>query len=83
MKKLLAGAIAAGVVSSAGALGNGVSAAETDETVYTVGGAKWPGVPWYEYTDRSGRGYYPDATRVVVDYPAGMVQGPLPRDCGQ
>ena len=74
MKKLLAGAIAVGVVSTAGVLGNGTSAAET---ALLVGGAKVPGVPWYDYTLRAGRLYYPDATRVIVDYPAGMLQGRL------
>ena len=57
MKKLLAGAIAVGVVSTAGVLGNGTSAAET---ALLVGGAKAPGVPWYDYTLRAGRLYYPD-----------------------
>ena len=83
MKRLLAGALAAGLVSSAGGLGGGVAAAEGNDdgagqTVYTVGGARWPGIPWYEYTDRSGRGWYPNASRVVVDYPAGAVR--LPAD---
>ena len=77
MKKLLAGALTAGLVISLGGLGHGVAAAE--ETVYTVGGAKMPGVPWYEYTDRSGRGYYPNANRVLVDYPAGIFTGVLPK----
>ncbi len=79
MKKLLAGAITAGVVGSVGALGTGVSAAD-DETAYAVGGAKVPGIPWYQYTDLAGRGYYPNATRVIVDYPAGMLQGRLLED---
>jgi hypothetical protein len=71
MKKLVAGAMAAGIFGSAGGLGTGPATA--DETVYAVGGAKVPGVPWYEYTQRTGRGYYPDAQRVIVDYPAGTM----------
>ena len=76
MKKLLAGAITAGVVGSVGALGTGVSAAD-DETAYAVGGAKVPGIPWYRVHDLAGRGYYPNAKRVIVDYPGGMLQGRL------
>lgn len=75
MKKLLAGAVAAGIVSSAGGLGGGVAAADT---AYVVGGAKPPGIPWFAITDQIGRGYYPNATRDIVDYPAGTLLGPLP-----
>jgi hypothetical protein len=83
MKKLLAGAFAAGLVCSAGGLGAGIAAAEGDDggaglTTLNVGGAKVPNIPWYEYTYRAGRGYYPDANPVIVDYPAGMIQGRLP-----
>ena len=77
MKRLLAGALTAGLVGSLGSLGHGVASA--DETVYTIGGAKMPGVPWYEYTDRSGRGYYPSTNRVLVDYPAGIFTDLLPK----
>lgn len=77
MKKLLAGALVVGVLSSVGAVGNRVA---TAETAYNVGGARVPGVPWDDYTYRLGTGYYPDASRVLVDYPAGMVQGRLLAD---
>jgi diacyltrehalose acyltransferase len=83
MKKLLAGAIAAGLVCSAGGLGNGVAAAEGDnnggagETSYKVGGAKVPNIPWLEYTYRTGTGYYPNDKQVIVDYPGGQAQGHL------
>ena len=77
MKRLLAGALAAGLVASLAGLDHGIASA--DETVYTIGGAKMPGVPWYEYTDRSGRGYYPSTNRVLVDYPAGIFTGLLPK----
>jgi diacyltrehalose acyltransferase len=77
MKKLLGGAMAVAILSSAGALGNGLAAAET---AYNVGGAKVPGFPWYEFTYRAGSGYLPDASRVVVDYPAGAIQGRLLQD---
>jgi hypothetical protein len=73
MNKLLAGTIAAAVMGAAGALGPGTAVAE--DTTFNVGGAKVPGVPWYEYTYRAGSGYYPDAKRVLVDYPGGQIQG--------
>jgi diacyltrehalose acyltransferase len=73
LTKLLAGAIAAAVLSSAGVLGTGVAAA--DETTYQVGGAKVPNIPWYDYTYRAGGGYYPGARRVLVDYSAGLIPG--------
>jgi hypothetical protein len=75
MKKLLAGAIALGFVGSAGASATGVSVA--DETAYQVGGAKVPGVPWYDLTYRAGAEWHPNAERVIVDYPAGAIQGRL------
>lgn len=92
MKRLLAGAIAVGVVGSAGGLGLGVSAgapgdpsgdftsnptpspvgeASTAQVVYALGGARAPGIPWYDYTNRAGAGYFPNAARTIVDYPAG------------
>jgi diacyltrehalose acyltransferase len=74
VKKLLAGAVAAGVLSSAGALGTGVAVADT---ALVVGGAKAPGIPWYWYTQMTGEHYYPDAKRVIVDYPGGMMYGRL------
>jgi diacyltrehalose acyltransferase len=76
MKKLLAGVVAAGLLGSAGGLGAGLAAAET---AYVVGGARGPGIPWWDYTNRAGRGYYPNANRVIVDYPAGMLYGQLPK----
>lgn len=80
MNKLLAGAIAVGVVSVVGSVGALVNSVATADTSYNVGGARVPGVPWYDYTYRAGANYYPDATRVIVDYPAGMVQGRTFRD---
>ena len=83
MKRLLAGALAAGLFGSVGGLSPALAGADdgatADQTVYTLGGAKMPGVPWYEYTDRSGRGYYPSQNRVLVDYPAGIITGFLPK----
>ena len=76
VKKLFAAAVAIGVLSSAGALGSGVAAA--DDTALVVGGAKAPGIPWYWYTQMTGEKYYPDAKRVIVDYPGGMMYGRLP-----
>lgn len=75
VKKLFAGFMAAGILSSAGALGSGVAAADS---ALVVGGAKAPGIPWYYYTQMTGQQYYPDAKRVIVDYPGGMMYGRLP-----
>lgn len=52
-------------------------------TVYALGGARAPGIPWRDYTMRAGLGWFPDSDRVLVDYPAGapfswMPQGLLP-----
>lgn len=52
-------------------------------TVYALGGARAPGIPWGDYTMRAGLGWFPDSRRVLVDYPAGapfswMPQGLLP-----
>jgi diacyltrehalose acyltransferase len=109
MKRLLAGAIAVGVVGTAGGFGIGVSAAEpaypsndssgsptpspvgdasTAQVVYALGGARAPGIPWYDYTNRAGAGYFPNARRDLIDYPAGapfswvpaMFSPPGPRD---
>ena len=60
--KALAAAMAAGILSTAGVLGN-VAAAET---AFVVGGARGPGIPWDDYTNRAGRGFHPNATRVIV-----------------
>ncbi len=83
MQKLLAGVFAAGIIGSMGALGTGVAAADPDldptlDTALIVGGAKAPGIPWTEITNRVGRGYDPNAKRSIVDYPGGMVYGHLP-----
>jgi hypothetical protein len=75
VKKLFGGTIAVGVLASAGALGSGVAAADTS---LVVGGAKAPGIPWLWYTEMTGQRYFPDAKRVVVDYPGGMLYGRLP-----
>jgi hypothetical protein len=53
------------------------------QTVYALGGARAPGIPWVDYTMRAGLGWFPDSNRVLVDYPAGapfswMPQGLLP-----
>jgi hypothetical protein len=73
MKKLFAGVIALAVMGPAGSFASGIAAA--DGTTYNVGGAKVPGVPWYDYTVRAGAQYFPNAKREVIDYPAGMLQG--------
>lgn len=41
------------------------------EVVYALGGARAPGIPWYDYTSRAGAGYFPNTERDVVEYPAG------------
>jgi len=41
------------------------------QVVYALGGARAPGIPWYDYTNRAGAEYYPNAKRELVDYPAG------------
>ncbi|WP_293053470.1 PE-PPE domain-containing protein [Mycobacterium sp.] len=78
MRQLFAGVVALGVVGIAGSFGGGIAAA--DDTTYNVGGAKVPGVPWYDYTVRAGAHYFPAAKREVIDYPAGMMQGRLLHD---
>ncbi len=83
-KALIAGVMASALLGATGALGSSVAAAESDDdggsgqTVFVLGGAKGPGIPWDDYVNRTGRGYYPHAQRVVVDYPAGMIYGRLP-----
>lgn len=76
-RRVLAGAIAVGLVGVAGTLGTGDATAD-DETAFVLGGARGPGIPWLDYTSRAGRGYYPGAERVIVPYPAGMIYGRLP-----
>lgn len=48
-----------------------VGEASTAQVVYALGGARAPGIPWYDYTSRAGAAYFPNAARDVVDYPAG------------
>ena len=60
----------------------------TAPTVYALGGARAPGIPWYEYTMNAGADWFPDARRDLIDYPAGapfswmpdFVLPPGPRD---
>jgi hypothetical protein len=74
MRKVCAGALAA-VVVAAPAI---ASADSADETAYVLSGAKMTGIDWYAIAEQAGRKYHPNATRVMVDYPAGMLQGRLP-----
>src|ERR1700722_5234982 len=92
MKRLLAGAVAVGIVGAAGGFGTGVSIADsahpwndlsgaptpspvgdasTAQVVYALGGARAPGIPWADYTNRAGSEYFPNAKRDLIDYPAG------------
>src|SRR5262245_40328472 len=85
MKRLLAGAIALGVVSSSGGLGAGTALADSEPSIgptpvgaasdaseiYTLGGARPPGIPWADYAMRSGQFYFPTPNRTLIDYPAG------------
>jgi len=57
-----------------------VGDAATARVVYGVGGARPPGIPWYEYTNRAGSGYFPNAERDVIDYPAGALYGWVPQE---
>lgn len=75
MNKLFAAAVAIGLVGSLGSLGGGVASAET---AFSVGGARPPGVPWQEFTSHLGRGFYPNASPVIVDYPGGVFDQVLP-----
>jgi diacyltrehalose acyltransferase len=43
----------------------------TAQVVYALGGARAPGIPWYDYTMRAGSQYFPTAKRDLIDYPAG------------
>jgi len=48
-----------------------VGEAAAAQVVYALGGARAPGIPWYDYTNRAGAGYFPHAARELIDYPAG------------
>lgn len=50
-----------------------VGDAAAASVVYAVGGAKAPGIPWYDYTKRAASGYFPHAGRQIIDYPAGAL----------
>jgi hypothetical protein len=41
------------------------------KVVYALGGARAPGIPWRDYTNRAGSEYFPNAKRDLIDYPAG------------
>ena len=41
------------------------------QVVYALGGARPPGIPWVDYTNRAGNEYFPNAKRDLIDYPAG------------
>jgi diacyltrehalose acyltransferase len=83
MKRLIAGTLAVWLTGSAGVATSepgypwttptpspvGADAAAT--VVYALGGARAPGIPWYDYTNRAGSGYFPNAKRDLIDYPAG------------
>lgn len=92
MKRLIAGALTALTVGTAGALGPAVAAAEPGnpwdnpflpptpspvgeaanaKVVYALGGARPPAFDWWFYTNRAGNGFYPNAKRDLIDYPAG------------
>lgn len=86
MKRLFAGALALGIVGTASGLGTSfadnwypsdpgvpspVGDASNAQVVYALGGARAPGIPWYDYTMRAGNEYYPNAKRDLIDYPAG------------
>ena len=72
MRKVLAGALAAALVASPAV------ASADDETAYVLSGAKMTGIDWYGIAQLAGNKFHPNATRVLVDYPAGMLQGRLP-----
>jgi hypothetical protein len=48
-----------------------VGDASTARVVYALGGARPPGIPWVDYTNRAGNQYFPNAKRDLIDYPAG------------
>ncbi|MEV0670176.1 PE-PPE domain-containing protein [Mycobacterium sp. NPDC050441] len=74
-RSLLAGSFAVGLVAAGTVFGAGTASAET---ALIFGGARGPGIPWDQITNKVGRGYYPNANRRIVEYPAGMVYGRLP-----
>ncbi|OMC19432.1 PE-PPE domain-containing protein [Mycobacterium colombiense] len=57
-----------------------VGAGATAGVVYAVGGARPPGIPWYEYTSRAGSGYFPNARRDIIEYPAGALYSWVPQE---
>ena len=78
--------MALGVVGAAGGFGTGIAIADpanpapipspvgpgnTAQVVYALGGARPPGIPWVDYTNRAGNEYFPNAKRDLIDYPAG------------
>ena len=72
MMKVFAGALAAVLVAAPAV------ASADDETAYVLSGAKMTGIDWYGIAQLAGKNYHPNAHRVMVDYPAGMLQGQLP-----
>lgn len=50
------------------------------KVVYALGGARAPGIPWYDYTNRAGSGYFPNAKRDLIDYPAGAPFSWVPQE---
>ncbi|MGH3560437.1 MAG: PE-PPE domain-containing protein [Mycobacterium sp.] len=48
-----------------------VGEAATAEVVYAVGGARPPAFDWWFYTNRAGNGFFPNARRELIEYPAG------------
>lgn len=66
--RLLAATMSIGVIVCALAP---VAMAEDSSVVYAVGGARAPGIPWYDYTNRAGASYYPNTRRDIIEYPAG------------
>lgn len=77
-RRVLAGVMTVGLMGSAVAFVAGSAHAQDGESAFVVGGARGPGIPWYDYTNRAGRGYFPGVDRTIVPYPAGMAYGHLP-----
>lgn len=50
------------------------------KVVYALGGARAPGIPWYDYTNRAGDEYFPNAKRDLIDYPAGAPFSWVPQE---
>lgn len=78
VRRLFAGVMTVGLLGSVGAFAAGPAHASDSEDAFVVGGARGPGIPWYDYTNRAGRGYFPGAQRTIVPYPAGMIYGHFP-----